>query len=112
MTLRDLMAQHAREVTRLDHLGEPVTIHPVSGDPDRIVNAVVNRQVLEPYGDDPRDTATIQAATVFVSFQDLPFVDDGDEITMPIRLGAAPVRCRIAEVVDSDELGWTLRVVA
>jgi hypothetical protein len=115
VTLRDLMAQHARGVlTRPDHCGEPVTWHFASGAADRSFNAVVNRLMLEQLNSVGTVAAVVKAATVFVpndSTLGVTSVADGDEISVALRLGAAPVRCRVAEVLSEDEGGFLVRCV-
>lgn len=112
MTLRETMARHARTtLVRLDHHGEEVTYHFQDGTPDRVVQAVVDRRRLEPRDGDTRLAA--MTATVFLPRHDTLGVEaftDGDEITLPMRLGATPVRRRITELLSEDEGGFELEV--
>lgn len=116
MTLRDLTRRHAQEIVRADQLGELATWHPKDGSGDRDLLVVISRQQAEPIAD-PVESATVQQARVFVPFSDDPTkgittVVDGDEITLELVRGAAPVRCRVAELVASGMGGFRIRVVA
>lgn len=115
MSLRDLMAAHAAELTRTDHNGETATYRFHNGDPDRTVQVVVDRQALSTLGADEVDSVTIQEATVFIPYSTtigVTTIDEGDTIELPIRYGNPAVVCRIAEELSSGPNGFLVRVVA
>lgn len=116
MTLADLMASHAAgELTRDDMIGEAATYHFISGAADRAVRVVVDRQALDAAGGNPRDSATIQTAVVFLpnsATVGVSSITAGDEITVVLRVGATATRCRIREQIDGDAGGFLVHVVA
>lgn len=116
MTLADLMASHAAgELTRADMIGEAATYHFANGDGDRAVRVVVDRQALDSAGTNARESATVQAAVVFVpnsTTVGVTSIAAGDELTVVLRIGAAATRCRIREQIDADAGGFLVHVVA
>lgn len=109
MTLRDMMARHARtQLVRADHFGESVTFHGREGDVVTFL-AVVDRKQLEQMG-----SSAVRAADVFIPRHATAGVEaivPGDDLTVVLVEGGAPVRCRIAEVLSADSGGFLVRVV-
>lgn len=115
MTLRDLMNRHARTVlTRADHFGELVTYQFKSGAPDRVVRAVVDRQLRRPEGEGGARFVR-NRATVFIPRHATDGVTSiergGDKLLFAMELGGDEVVCRIDEIVDQDEAGFTVEVI-
>lgn len=114
MTLRDLMARHAREeLVREDHHGEQVTYHFAAGG-ERTILAVVDRLQLEPIRSG-RGGGAVRTATLFIARHatlGVEAIAEGDEITCVLELGQPAVRCSIAEPLDADEGGFLVRVAA
>lgn len=108
MTLRDMMARHARTtMVRADHFGESVTFHGRLGDVVTFL-AVVDRKQLETMGN-----SAVRAADVFIPRHATAGVEqivDGDELEVALVEGGTPVRCRIAEVLSADPGGFLVRV--
>jgi hypothetical protein len=115
MSLRDLMARNAVAIMAADGINEPATYHFRSGAPDRSFNVIVRHEQIDPLGPDDRDTATVQMADVFVPVSATAGIEtyaEGDEITLSIRYGLPPRRCRIVEELSASPMGFLLRVVA
>jgi hypothetical protein len=115
MTLRDLMALHARTtLVNLDHFGETVSYVPRDGSGARDVLAVVDRRGLEPARPGvPQGTRWV--ARVFVPRDDVvgvAAVADGDRIVLAMRLGDDPKSCRIERIVSQDEGAFELEVMS
>lgn len=117
MTFRDLMARHARRtLTDPNKFGESITYHFASGDPDRTVPALVNRQGR--IRDDDADLSH-EVAHVLLPVEDsdqengIPGVAKGDEITLPIASETStPVRARVTRQLDAYPGAFTVEVVA
>lgn len=115
MNLPDLMRRHAESaIANSAHLAEEATWHYAGGGQDRQVRVVVNRQQLEPANGIGGTAASARSARVWLarnSINGVTAVADGDEITVAIRLGAPPERCRIVEVVTEGHGGFLLQVM-
>lgn len=115
MSLHQLMAQHAAQIVQGEHADEVATYHFADGSPDRSVRVIMSREVAADLGGDPADTATIQEATAFLANNatiGITTWSNGDEITVPIRYGQPPVRCRIVEELSSGPMGFVLRIAS
>lgn len=118
MSLRDLMARHARTVlVRADHHGESVTYvfkTPPPGETTRTFLAVVNRLDVDPASPGVPQIAT-RRATVFLPRHDVAGVESiapGDKLQVVMRLGEAAVTARIGRVVEQDDGGFLVEVTA
>lgn len=109
MTLRDMMARHARTtMVRADHFGESITYYAREGDSVMCL-AVVDRKQLEPMG-----SSAVRAADIFIprhATDGVLAIANGDQIEVALTEGGTPVLCRIAEVLSQDAGGFLLRVV-
>lgn len=112
MTLRAKMARDARTIlVREDHHGELVTYHFRDGEPERSFLAVVDRKQLEPMGDGVGAGAVL-AADVFIPNDraaGVTAIAAGDELTVVLVEGGAPVRCRIHYTLSADAGGFLVR---
>lgn len=106
MTLRELMARHARTtLTRLDHFGEEAIYVFKSGAPNRTVRCVVDRLDLEPSSPSVPQVARLRAR-VAIPVDDVVGVTavvPGDKLQLSMRLGAAAVTTRLTRIVSQDE---------
>lgn len=112
MTLRQRMARDARFLVRADHHGETVTYWFKDGTPERSFLAVVDRKQLEPLGDG-MGAGAVLAADVFLPNDTVAGVTQiaaGDELSVVLVEGGAPVRCRIAYTITADAGGFLVRV--
>ncbi len=114
MTLRDLIASHARNpLTRLDHFGEFVT-YVRAGAANRTIRAVVNRLDVEPAGPTIPQVAKLRAIVaipVHATDGITSFVK-GDKMLLAMRLGALPVVAYVTRIVSQDEGMFELEVEA
>lgn len=115
MNLSDLMARHARrDLTRLNQCGEPVTWHFADGSPDREFRAVIDRQLLEPMNGIGVTAGAVRGARVWVprdSTSGVERVVEGDDVTVRLRIGYPPARCRVVETLSEDEGGFLVQVL-
>lgn len=114
MTLRDMMARHARiTLTRLSHYGEQVTFTPAGGT-SRTVRVVVTRLDVEALSPDVQRVAR-KTANVFVP-RDATVgtltIAPGDTFTMAMRLGEATQVVRVRRIISQDEGGFEVEVAA
>jgi hypothetical protein len=115
VTLRDLMARHARTVlVRADHHGEEVTYTFRAGG-SWIGQAVVDRLDLEPLEGAPQ--VSVLMANVAIprdvdGVEGIPAVTPGDYVTCVLELGKAAARARVRWVVAQDEAMFLVRVEA
>lgn len=114
MTLRDLMARHARTtLVRADHHGETVTYR--FKDPEieaRELLAVVDRRDLTPAAP---GVPQIQNRTALVFFArhatlGVEAITPGDKIELAMRIGDEPVAARIVRIVNQDESSFLVEV--
>lgn len=103
-----MMARHAAgPLTRTDHNGESVTV--TQGETATVVDAVVDRLDLEPSEATTRISRLV--ALVFLPTSELPRTpQDGDTVTLPMRLGETATTARITRVVSQDEGGTLVEV--
>lgn len=105
MTLRELMARHARTtLTRPDHFGEEV-IYLFKAGGERTVRCVVDRLDVEPGAPNVPQVARLRAVVAIprdASVGVEAFVP-GDRIRMSMRLGAPAVTARVQRIVSQDE---------
>lgn len=114
MTLRELMARHARTtLTRLDHFGEEATYVFTNGT-TRTVRCVVDRLGRVPSAPNVPQIAKLRAhvaipvdATVGITAY-----TPGDKMELAMRLGAAPVTVKVTEPISTDEGMIVLEVEA
>jgi hypothetical protein len=108
VTLREMMARHAAgPLIRADHHGEPVTV--TQGETETVVSAVVDRLDLEPSEATTRVSRLV--ALVFLPRSPLPRLpQDGDTVTLAMRLGDTATAARITRVVSQDEGGVLVEV--
>jgi hypothetical protein len=112
VTLRQRMARDARFLVREDHHGETVTYWFKDGTPERSFLAVVDRKQLEPLGDGIGAGAVL-AADVFIpnhATAGVLAIAPGDELSVVLVEGGAPVRCRIGYTLSADAGGFLVRV--
>ncbi len=109
MTLRETIERHAKTVlNRADHFGESVTYTPLSG-PAVTVRVVVDRRDVEPMEGNIRVGRL--AAIVFVPKGSLAaYPQPGDQITLPMQMGASATQARVTSVIEQDEGGCTVEV--
>lgn len=111
MTLRELMARHAKGImTDPDHFGETAIYHFGDGSPDRTVRCTVNR--LGRIQDQDGQVGFLQA-NVFIPSDDtdgVTAVSAQDEITVVMQEGQAAVRTKITDVLSQDVSGFLIEV--
>lgn len=104
MTLRNLIARHARTVlVRADHFGEEVTYTPKGGAP-RTVRCVVDRQQLQREESSPQ-IARWRAVLAVPNDADVGITafTAGDKVTLAMRLGDTDLVARAATLLAVDE---------
>ena len=110
MTLRETIAEHASgALTRLDHFGENVVVLTNSGATATTVKAVVHRFDVEPTEATTRVVRL--SAMVFLPTTDLAATPiPGDEVRLPMRIGASTSDARITRIDTQDEGGIVVEV--
>ncbi len=106
MTLRDMMARHARgPLTSLAHMGELVTHIAAGTNVEREIRCGVNRLEVEPSGPGVREIGRLRAildipndATI-----GLTSVSAGDRFVLAMRIGGTAKACRLKRTISKDE---------
>lgn len=112
MTLREMMARHARTVlTRPDHFGEELQFQP-PGDVDPVtVRATVDRLDLVP--DEMAGQVARRRARVAIPRDadvGVLAVPAGSKVILPMRVGDDPVTAKVLRIISQDEAMFLLEV--
>lgn len=114
MTLREMMARHARTtLTRADHFGEEA-VYLFKAGGQRTVRCVVDRLDVEAAAPNVPQVARLRAVVAIP--RDATYGIEthvaGDRLQLAMRLGSAPVTTRIRRIVSQDEGMFLLEVDA
>lgn len=112
MGLRELLAADAAAFVNTEDFGETVTYFDGGIGEGREISALVFREepgAEQGFGRIHKAIVSVRnSAELGVSSPQV----DSDEISVVLREGLEPVRCRVARIVEGDPALWTLEVVA
>jgi hypothetical protein len=114
VTLRDLMARHARTtLTRPDHFGESA-VYLFKAGGTRTVRCVVDRLDVEPSAPNVPQVARLRAVVAIPrdATDGIETHTSGDKMQLAMRLGAAAVTVRIKRIISQDEGMFLLELEA
>ena len=106
MTLRDMMARHARTVlTSRSHLGELVGYLARGATVAREIRCGVQRLEVEPSGPAAREIGRLRAILDIPRDADIgcETVSAGDRFVVAMRLGGTATSCRLRRIISQDE---------